>query len=145
MKIRNMIIVFLLGLVIGIIATNGYYMFTNKNVNSSVENNDSKTVLTDSDKLYPIVEKLLEYGNEIYDKKGYATYSKRKGAYFVSLSDMEKDFNYDISMFVDSKGNYCDVDATGVYFDVDKKMQKEYADGLNPIIVATNGCGGEED
>ena len=88
-----------------------------------------------------LFEKLSSYGDEIYNsKKDYTTYSKRNGAYFISLTDLKKDFNYDISMFKDEKDNLCDVDNSGILFDDDRKLGIEYLDDENPISVIIIGC-----
>jgi len=100
-----------------------------------------KIEISEDSYLNILFEKLSSYGNEIYmNKKEYTTYAMRNGAYFVSLIDLKNDFNYDISMFKDEKGNLCDVDNSGILFDDDRKLGIDYLDGENPITVILIGC-----
>ena len=102
---------------------------------------DEKIELDEDSYLNKLFEKLMSYGNEIYaNKKDYTTYSKRNGAYFVSLKDLKNDFNYDISMFRDDKGKLCDVDNSGILFDDDRKLGIDYLDNSNPISAIIIGC-----
>ncbi len=83
---------------------------------------------------------LFEYANEIYDKKGYVNYPKRHNMYFISLNDLKKDYNYDISMFKGPDGKVCDVNESGISYDIDNYMHANYNDTYRPIFTELLGC-----
>ncbi len=87
---------------------------------------------------------LLEYGNAIYNDGKYSTYEKKNGAYFITLKQLQSDFNYDISSFKGSDGTLCDTEMSGIYFDVDHTIGVEYQSDKNPIAPILIGCTAEQ-
>ena len=94
-----------------------------------------------SDYTAKLTEALLNKGVEIYMQKSYSTYSKRNGAYFISLSELEKGYNFDISIFKGQDGTVCDIDNSGIFIDVDYKIiDKEKMKNAPPVIPTLIGC-----
>ena len=83
---------------------------------------------------------LNTYGKKIYDEKLYTSYSKKDDMYFISLADLNKIYGYDISVFKDEKGNVCDVEESGIYFDIDNHLKLENTEYFDPIIPDLIGC-----
>lgn len=94
-----------------------------------------------SDYTAKLTENLLNKGVEIYMQNNYSTYSKRNGAYFISLEELEEDFNYDISIFKGHDGTICDTNNSGIFIDADYKIiDKEKMKNAPPVIPTLIGC-----
>ena len=105
--------------------------------NTEVDDSEIIDVNSYMGKLYTT---LFVYANDIYDKKGYANYPKRHFMYFISLKDLKNDFGYDISMFKGPDGKQCDVNESGISYDIDNYMHANYTDSYRPIFSELKGC-----
>lgn len=83
---------------------------------------------------------LNEWGEKIYTNKKYKKYAKINGLYFISLSQLEKDFSHDISDFVDEQGNVCSTDKSGIYFDEDNILKRTYNEYVHPYTPVLSNC-----
>ena len=133
-----LVVISLVLMVIGVIIMN----YKPKKADPIVDNTEpEETEIIDVDSymgnLYTI---LFKYANEIYDKKAYANYPKIHFMYFVSLKDLESDFGYDISMFKGPKGKQCDINKSGISYDIDNYMNAKYTDSYRPIFCELIGC-----
>lgn len=151
MKKKNILIIALVVciLLLGVVI---YLKISDSNSNAEndnkVNNLDSDTsnapkesgILRDDSYAFKLYNKLASYGKEVYDSKKYEKYDKRNNAYFISLKQLNEDFNYDISMFKDEKGTLCDVEQSGIFFDVDYKSGVSFADNADPILASLVGC-----
>lgn len=132
---------------------------TNKNqgineTNSTVENYEEKEVnvtlssdefkLNDNSKEKKLMDKLQTLGEKIYKDKQYEKYEKKNDIYFISLNDLHKDFNLDISDFKGSDGTTCDRANSGIFFDVDNKMNIKFKENAQPVIPLLIGCNKSE-
>ena len=100
---------------------------------------EEKVQLEEDSHKEKMFEKLILYGSEIYEDKKYEGYPKRNEAYFISLKDLKNDFNYDISMFKNNDDE-CDIDNSGIFFDIDNKLGIKYEEGMEPVIPIIIGC-----
>ena len=91
-----------------------------------------------------MLELLHKKGTEIYKNKSYTKYEKRNEAYFISLKKLKSDFNYDISSFKGDDGTFCDIENSGIYFDVDNKMGVGFTGDTPPVIPMLIGCSKDE-
>ncbi len=72
-----------------------------------------------------VYDAVYKYGNEIYKNKKYETLQKDySGVYYASIKDLET-MGYDISIFKST----CDKSTPVIYFDVEYKLGKNYANG----------------
>jgi hypothetical protein len=93
------------------------------------------------DKLYNI---LTNYGKKIYQDKAYEGLEKKNEMYFASLKQLKEKFSYDVSSFVGEDGTVCDVDESGIYFDIDNKMNYKYNEDFLPILPTLVKCSASE-
>ena len=106
---------------------------------------DEEVTIPENSHLNKLYTKLNEYGVALYKKKEYTSYNKMDDVYFISLNEMHKKYNYDISMFVGEDGTVCDVNKSGVYFDIDYKLiDGEVTDGMNPLVLTLIKCSKKE-
>ena len=94
-----------------------------------------------TEKLYSI---LNDYGHKIYQDKAYEGLEKKNDMYFASLKQLKEKFSYDITAFVGEDGTICDVDESGIYFDIDNKMNYKYNDDFLPILPSLVKCNASE-
>lgn len=106
-----------------------------------IEFSDVKVELEEGSKLKQMFYKLNEYGKEIYDRKEYVNYKIKNNMYFISLNGLA--VKYDVSMFVGEDGTVCDKNNSGIYFNIDKKVNSENLNKLD-IIPVLIGCSQEE-
>ena len=102
-----------------------------------VEFSNHQSELND-DKMKELYLKLDNWGRQIYEKKEYLSFSKKNNMYFISLKELSEKYNYDISIFKDKKGTDCDLDVSGIYFDIDniRKLNMEI-----PLLSTLIDCG----
>ena len=82
-----------------------------------------------------INRKLYDFGIKMYTSKEYTKYPKVDGKYFISLTKMVSDYNFDdTKMIVPITKKVCDHEKTGVYFDIDNVEKVEYKE--YPILIA---------
>ena len=69
----------------------------NKNESSQEEKEliftEEKSDIVDGSHMYELFDKLASYGREIYKNEEYIKYSKKDGAYFISLKELSKKCN----------------------------------------------------
>ncbi len=97
--------------------------------------------ISKSSPMFELFDMLSIYTKKYYDDKTYLSYSKKNDMYFISLADLNKLYGFDISVFKDEKGNVCDIEESGVYFDPDNHLNLEYTSDFDPIIPSLIGCG----
>ncbi len=90
-----------------------------------------------TDKMYKI---LYDYGKAIYDAKSYERLNKKNDMYFASLKQLRDDFSYDISSFKGEDGTVCDIEDSGIYFDITNVMNLEYNDDFIPVLPSLVKC-----
>lgn len=108
------------------------------NDNTSTRTQPAKTtkyvepdVLTKLD----INRKLYDFGVKMYTSKEYTKYPKVDGKYFISLTKMVSDYNFDDTKMIGPiTKKVCDHEKTGVYFDIDNVEKVEYKE--YPILIA---------
>ena len=64
--------------------------------------------------------------------------------YFISLKQLKDNYSYDISTFKGEDGTICDVNESGIYFDISNVMHLEYNDDFLPILPSLVKCSAEE-
>ena len=91
-----------------------------------IEFSNNQSELND-DKMKELYLKLDSWGRNIYEKKEYLSFTKKNNMYFISLKELSEKYNYDISIFKDQNGTYCDSDISGIYFDInnDRKINMD--------------------
>lgn len=113
--------------------------------NKEINNNNEKGIFSDepieniNSKDAELHNKLNEYGISLYDNNKYTELSKKDEIYFASLRTLNEKYNYDISLFTGDDRKTCDIDNTGVYFDIDYKLSKKI-EGQKPIVTILIGC-----
>jgi hypothetical protein len=60
--------------------------------------------------------------------------------YFASLKQLRDDFSYDISSFKGEDGTVCDIEDSGIYFDITNVMNLEYNDDFIPVLPSLVKC-----
>jgi len=95
----------------------------------------------DRDQLYSFLSK---YGVDIFKNKQYENYPKKNGMFFISLKQLQEDFSIDISIYKGSDGTFCDVNQSGIFFDLDNVLNLEYNDNFMPILPTLIGCSFDE-
>jgi hypothetical protein len=60
--------------------------------------------------------------------------------YFVSLKQLRDDFSYDISSFKGEDGTVCDIENSGIYFDIANVMNLEYTEDFIPVLPSLINC-----
>ena len=90
-----------------------------------------------TDKMY---KTLYGYGTAIYNEKKYERYEKKNDMYFVSLKQLRDDFSYDISSFKGEDGTPCDIEDSGIYFDITNVMNLEYTEDFIPVLPSLIKC-----
>jgi len=110
-----------------------------KDVNLS---NDKANI--DDSKVASLYKKLIDYGNDIYISNQHVPYPKKNNMIFISLNDLNKNFSYDISDFKGEDGTICDLDNSGIYFDIDNTLNLDYLNGAPPVFPSLVGCSIEE-
>lgn len=112
----------------------------NKNESSQEEKEliftEEKSDIVDGSHMYELFDKLASYGREIYKNEEYIKYSKKDGAYFISLKELSK--KYDVSMFKGEDGTVCDQQNSGIYFDTEHVIDEN--SGKEPIIPILISC-----
>ena len=108
--------------------------------------NDNTSTTTQSAKTTKYVEpdvltkldinrKLYDFGVKMYTSKEYTKYPKVDGKYFISLTKMVSDYNFDDTKMIGPiTKKVCDHEKTGVYFDIDNVEKVEYKE--YPILIA---------
>lgn len=82
-----------------------------------------------------INRKLYDLGVKMYTSKEYTKYPKVDGKYFISLTKMVSDYNFDDTKMIGPiTKKVCDHEKTGVYFDIDNVEKVEYKE--YPILIA---------
>lgn len=82
-----------------------------------------------------INRKLYDFGVKMYISKEYTKYPKVDGKYFISLTKMVSDYNFDDTKMIGPiTKKVCDHEKTGVYFDIDNVEKVEYKE--YPILIA---------
>lgn len=82
-----------------------------------------------------INRKLYDFGVKMYTSKEYTKYPKVDGKYFISLTKMVSDYNFDDTKMIGPiTKKVCDHEKTGVYFDIDNVEKVEYKE--YPILIA---------
>lgn len=97
---------------------------------------EEKSNIVDGSHMYELFSKLTSYGREIYKNEEYIKYSKKDGAYFISLKELSK--KYDVSIFKGEDGTVCNQQNSGIYFDTDHVIDKN--SGKEPIIPILISC-----
>ena len=153
-KLKLSIIVFLLFFIIS-----GCSLFEKteineeKNTNDNIENVENDE--TDENQLTPnnvelpndshmgiLFSKLDLKGEELYDSKEYLKFSKNNDIYFISLKELNEKYNYDISIYKGEDGTICDIEESGILFDIEKKIRAvKKLD--KPIVSILIGCSKE--
>lgn len=105
---------------------------------------DKKIKIEESTGMPNLFDKLVKQGRELYKNKSYTNFEKRNEAYFISLKKLKSDFNYDISSFKGDDGTFCDIENSGIYFDVDNKMGVGFTGDTPPVIPMLIGCSKDE-
>lgn len=81
-----------------------------------------------------INRKLYDFGVKMYTSKEYTKYPKVDGKYFISLTKMVSDYNFDDTKMIGPiTKKVCDHEKTGVYFDIDNVEKVEYKE--YPILI----------
>ena len=151
-KVIYIISILVIVLIIGILIYN-YVQSNTKKIDNTTNNaydidiyfSDEKIKIDKDSQLDKMYSKLNEYGEEIYKMKEYINYNKRNDVYFISLSDMNKMYEYDISMFVGEDGTVCDTDLSGIYFDTEHKINNnQQGDMGTPLILTLIKCSKDE-
>ena len=82
-----------------------------------------------------INRKLYDFGVKMYTSKEYTKYPKVDGKYFITLTKMVSDYNFDDTKMIGPiTKKVCDHEKTGVYFDIDNVEKVEYKE--YPILIA---------
>lgn len=82
-----------------------------------------------------INRKLYDFGVKMHTSKEYTKYPKVDGKYFISLTKMVSDYNFDDTKMIGPiTKKVCDHEKTGVYFDIDNVEKVEYKE--YPILIA---------
>lgn len=82
-----------------------------------------------------INRKLYDFGVKMYTSKEYTKYPKVDGKYFISLTKMVSDYNFDDTKMIGPiTKKVCDHEKTGVFFDIDNVEKVEYKE--YPILIA---------
>ena len=105
---------------------------------------DEKVDIQKGSHIEKLYNTLSNYGNKIYKDKAYEGLEKKNKMYFASLRQLKEKFSYDISSFVGEDGTVCDVDESGIYFDIDNEMKYEYNDDFLPILPSLVKCNASE-
>ena len=102
-----------------------------------IEFSNDQSKLND-DNMKDLFLKLDSWGSKIYEKKEYLSFSKKNNMYFISLKELSEKYKYDISIFKDQKGTFCDIDVSGIYFDInnDRKINMD-----TPVRAVLVDCG----
>lgn len=95
-------------------------------------------VIDEKSQMGQIFTKLNSYGNELYENKKYLEYyNKEDNTYFISLNEL-KELNYDVSNFKNENGDECDMELSGIEFDIEEKNDMKYNGA--PIVSVLTGC-----
>ena len=105
---------------------------------------DKKIKIEESTGMPNLFDKLVKQGRELYKNKSYTNFEKRNEAYFISLKNLKKDYNFDISSFKGEDGTVCDIDNSGIYFDVDNRMGVKFSKDEPPVVPMLIGCSKSE-
>lgn len=85
--------------------------------NKKVQNNDNTTTTKKTETFFfasSFTDVLLDYGNEIFDKKEYLNYKTGDNEYYISLANL-KELGYETRMFINEKSlKECDSEKTGI-------------------------------
>ena len=109
---------------------------TGKNINDE----DLKEV---KELYFNLYKKLFAEGNEIYSRVRVDKYKTSDNNYFVSLSQLRDDFDYDISEFKSEDGTVCDTELSGLTFIFDSGIKNDKGDDVFYTSVLT-GCTKDE-
>lgn len=113
-----------------------------KNSNEKIQDKFSNEKMEMNDRnIINLLNQLNQFADTIYQSKGYEKYPKKDKMYFISLKQLNEDFDFDISNFVDEKGNTCDIEQSGVYFDTDDILKIDFRSAYYPIVPTLIGCG----
>ena len=111
---------------------------------SDKEFSKEEAVLDENSKEVKLLNELSKYGLELYQSKKYTDYSKKNSMYFISLTELNSKYSYDISDFVGEDGTVCDKEESGIYFDPDNVMKLEYTEDFPPVLPMLVGCSKDE-
>lgn len=147
MKIKSIFIkLFIIIFIILIIIFNVYILiYKNKKSNN---NDDIKKIFSNekvevSEKEKYLFEKLMNKGMDIYNSKEYLNFEKLHDIYFISLDSLNANYDFDISEFIVNE-KYCNVLDSGIYFDINNKIQnnKSSTSYVVPVLI---DCGKTEE
>lgn len=110
----------------------------NANSNQTSTEKENKIILDDNTNYGKLVSTLLQYSRELYDKKEYVNYSKKDGMYFISLKELNEIYNYDISIYKNAKGDICNINESGITFDIQRTKVTDLK--VYPTMVTLIGC-----
>ncbi len=118
-----------------------YLNVENDKKNNIVEFDNVEIDVAKNSQLDKMFNKLFEYGEKIYATGEYTNFEIFNDMYFISLKGINERYNYNISMFVGEDGTTCNVNMSGVYFDIDYKIAKNKN---SPVIPSLVGCSKNE-
>ena len=130
-----LIVISLLLIGIGIVVFSDNF-FQKRKVDDTGKTEPVKIVGTYKD----LLQNLLRWGSYIYNRNEYLSFGKKNNIYFISLKELNEKYSYDISIFKDGDGTACDVEESGVYFDVDDVLGLTKGEHYEPISPALVGC-----
>ena len=125
----------------------GNQMVQNEKSNSEedvVIFSDDATNIEAGSKMDQLFTSLLDFGTSIYKEKKYLYFKKVNSMYFASLKELNAKYNFDITNFTGDDGTSCDVEKSGIYFDIDNVSKLEYTDNFLPVLPILIGCSKEE-
>ncbi len=146
------IYLFIVGILICLIIS-GCDLFSKnetKKEENVINNNADETIINDEDvysdtplpkesHMGRLFSKLDLKGEELYNSKAYLNFTKNDDIYFISLKELSEKYNYDISEFKGEDGTICDIDKSGILFDIDNKIRnKENPD--SKVVSIIIGC-----
>lgn len=143
---KNKIKYILLIIIIIILIIVLFIHFSNKNnfndIKISFQEETEKIELDKSTN--ELFKELYNYGVQVFDSKEYKRFDKKNNIYFISLYELNKKYDYDISNFKGSDGTVCDIDNSGIFFDIDHKIPTNNDKDVKPVIPILIGCTKEE-
>jgi len=113
-------------------------------IDKGVSLSDEKVDIAENSEIDKMYHVLSGYGETIYKEKSYEKFEKKNDMYFISLKQLKDNYSYDISTFKGEDGTICDVNESGIYFDISNVMHLEYNDDFLPVLPSLVKCSAEE-
>ena len=153
---RKIILIAILAISLLLISIGGIYAYHSSNnntekdlpnptkkkqkVDEKVKLSKDKVELDKDSSMAKQLEILNTYGEKMYDSREYESFRKKKEMYFISLNELQAKYGYDISVFKGEDGKQCNLEESGIYFDIDNTMHIDLSNGFKPVLSTLVEC-----